>query len=389
MRTRIKQGNYYDGYLRTFSDSGDLGTLYHSNHSLSSYSSITDMIGYDTDQPMFLERYYYRNASGSNLTIPPSEYVLGSELRNYFPSFCRDLLHDVPHLLPHPIDLSHGVGDPYAVKLLKETNPSRPLVSLPAFVGELRDLPGSIKRKGLRSLAHTDTLGIRFGMLPLISDILKMLNISEAVDKRSIELQNLKRKGGARVKRTLERKRAQTVDVFSDFDGRLSGSISCVTTQKIWGTCHWIPDRDTLDSYVPGRQISRGAIKRLLLGIHESKDLVAYGRDAWELIPWSWLADWYGNFGDWYDANSGGNLADASQIFIMSKSETVKTVKGSDMFITMVHETKSRARAYPNLAVSAPTLTPEQTLTLIGLTDRHRRGMLKAPHFGPIIGPSG
>lgn len=129
--------------------------------------------------------------------------------------------------------------------------------------------------------------------------------------------------------------------------------------------------------------MNRAAIRRLLLGISERKDIIGYARDAWELIPFSWMADWYSNFGEYLEATNGSNLYTPSRIAIMARSVTTRSFSGSGASILFQHVTKSRAPAVPTLATRVPILSPDQTLTLIGLTDKHRDFKFKRSS-GPI-----
>lgn len=334
----------------------------------------TDETGSESSHYFASDKRGLSTTTGINHT-----YINGSGVKTVYSNYLPNSMQNIEftgHQYPLDID-TPGSGGGWAVELLKRTNPSRPSVSLPTFLGEsmedVKMLPQTIRTKGEN---YKSSLGIRFGLLPFVSDVLKLTRLSEAVDRRSRELIRLNNKGGARVMRVLEDKTITSM-VPADFDaGRdsgLQGQLFTKTRSRIWGVCRWKPD-SSFDTYVQGGKVNRAEIRKVLMGISSNKNLSGYGRDAWNLVPFSWLADWYTNFGDLLAANQNDNLAHPENVCIMQHLLTTRTFKCAQGSITMYRDTK--LRSFPlhlQLTWSAPLLSPDQMLILSGLAYRHPR----------------
>jgi len=186
-----------------------------------------------------------------------------------------------------------------AWEILAKTNPSKPHVSLPTFVGELKDLPGLVKGYGdnlLKNVAN-GYLSWRWAVKPMISDLRKLFNFVKAVDDRTIMLMRLR--AGATLRRRVQL--GSSVDLASPqvnlhvhSEGcAVRGTFQARYAYKAWGSAQWklLPE-----SVLP--QLGFGPLREkavnLTLGLTSHEALAA----AWELTPWSWLADWFANTGD-------------------------------------------------------------------------------------------
>jgi len=238
---------------------------------------------------------------------------------------------------------------------------------------DVKKLPETIAEKGAN---YGSTLGVRFGLLPFVSDVLKMTRLSEAVDKRSLELVRLNNKGGARVKRTLEditTTQMEPADFVAGRDSEQSGRVITVTRSRTWGEARWIPD-SSFQTVIQGGKANRAEIRRILLGIGANKNLSGYGRDAWNLIPFSWLTDWFTNFGDLLAANQNDNLSHPENVCIMRHMITSRTYIGPQGKSIRTLETKMRSYPeYLQLTWSNPLLSADQMLILSGLAHRNPR----------------
>lgn len=186
-----------------------------------------------------------------------------------------------------------------AWKILAETNPSVPHVSVPTFIGELKDLPGLVKGYGdnlLKNVAN-GYLSWRWAIRPMISDLRKLWNFQKAVDDRTTML--LKLRSGATIKRRVQLGTTNHADapqvnqtVHSEGCG-VTGTFQTSYSMKEWGSAQWklLPNSQLPQlGYAPLRKKAYA----LTFGITSHEALAT----AWELTPWSWLADWFGNTGD-------------------------------------------------------------------------------------------
>jgi hypothetical protein len=139
-------------------------------------------------------------------------------------------------------------------------------------------------------------LAMQFGWLPFLGDIGKMVSLMDAIERRRKELDRLYSGSGLKRRVSLGEVADQPADlsrVVSTTNGSGSGigvkradiSIRRKTTR--WAVVRWKPiDRSTLPPVDDD-------IRLMLLGV----TLGSVASVAWELLPWSWLADYFGNVG--------------------------------------------------------------------------------------------
>jgi hypothetical protein len=132
----------------------------------------------------------------------------------------------------------------------------------------------------------------------MLSDLRKLIRFVKAVDDRTIMLMKLRTGATIRKRCTLGDDVSNIDDprvyfMESRFGGSLDAKAYATKHIKAWGSSSWklLPDSvlPTL-GFGPLEQLS----KELTFGLTSHEALAA----AWELTPWSWLADWFGNTGD-------------------------------------------------------------------------------------------
>lgn len=238
--------------------------------------------------------HYFRveHITKSGGLLSGSNGKTGIELRRYqsFPLFA---VSGDKSLVPFTSrgDLGLSSDAAYASKLLAQTNPSRPDVDIPVFVAELKDLPSLVYREGgnlLRRIAKYN-LKYQFGIRPLVSDLLSMLDWVALVEKRKKELEALAEKG-LRRRRLLDRGvnvSSETKVLNSDAGVYANVKLEHERTAEVHGFVRWFPAPG-----FPNTDASLlSAARRAVFG------LTIDGATAWELIPFSWLIDWYGSIG--------------------------------------------------------------------------------------------
>lgn len=266
----------------------------------------------------------------------------------------------------------------WGAKAWNKFKPGQNLASLGQFIGELKDFPGMVEPfakawskdnfqaiDNMRSFADvarrsgSDYLSVKFGWEPFLRDLAGMF---DAATKTSRALAQLKRDNGRTVRRsgTIEFQEDSTKtettgygyfqpalgDIFANW-GMGKKTIQTKTTTRFWFSGafkYWIPDLPSWEG------TARSALT--LWGLNPSAATV------WELTPWSWLLDYFGNIGD-VMSNISGNAAEglvAPYAFIMghTRSETTVTVQwqkhgGGDMVCSykLIDEVKRRSPASP------------------------------------------
>jgi hypothetical protein len=230
-----------------------------------------------------------------------------------------------PPTPPQPSNFtSHRIeADSHYATGVARTRPGAPVASLSQFLIELRDLPSTPLKQAWKSIGRSrvpiqqlpkllrarlnefrslgsEYLNIEFGWKPFVSDLRKMYYLWQTIDRRMAQII---RNNGRLVRRkaTLkeDRSTSQTVtqygypfaNVFGAPPGWTSGSTRLTTTvqtyEKVWFSSayqYWIPD-------VSSSQWNARA-RLALFGALPTPELL------WEVLPWSWLVDWFSNVGD-------------------------------------------------------------------------------------------
>lgn len=263
-----------------------------------------------------------------------------------------------------------------ATKAAARTNPGRPKVSLPVFIGELRDIPRMLFARGQekqnRRRHRTRKSGnsvaeVNFGWAPLFEDLRKMLDFTEHVDDRVGELQALYSKSG--LKRTTTTWRASTSSQLNDvtihsLSGTVKANIATSTTARQWVSTRWRPVQ-------PGLPSADQILFKAKLAVHGWRISPA---DVWNLMPWSWFFDYFANVGDLLDATSNGWEYKIQSSCVMTERQTTRrfyiTSKPDWYTVTpglQTHVTKRRVPTSIGLSTRVPFLSVPQLVTLMGI----------------------
>lgn len=324
------------------------------------------------DNPFVLTRRTIKSLSvnsdyGSGVQFSAADYSTG---------FPQALGHNPSTTTPPPdaISIADAIG---------KSNPSRPYVDLPVTLVELRDLPRAIKRIGdfltgksysrptkLGSDVGSDFLSWTFGWAPLISDLRKLLSFQDAVDKRIAALNKLSESGLHRKITVWED--SSTAVIRQDgyllglYGNEVTGSITRSTERHRWVSVRWEPN----PIYWSHDPDVAALARRVALGLNLSFATV------WELMPWSWLIDWFSNIGDILEANRGSQIATPSSVCVMQETRSIETVNVSfsapRVSLTggtseLVSKTRAPASAYPLPSAYLPILTGKQVSILSAL----------------------
>lgn len=202
--------------------------------------------------------------------------------------------------------------------------PGRPDVGLTAFIGELRDLPRMLKQRlsdfrGIHGKGDA-YLAYQFGWAPLLRDLTKMYGLYHTIDKK---ISDIRKNNGKWLLRhgtiATDRKIYQWENSDPGFYPVFSGDIPQIggfhnigygsLETKSWFSGrfrYYIPEKEMYTS-----QWRRNTIRKMY-GLTLTPDM------AWELIPWSWLIDYFTNAGDIFGNLSGGYVdAVAKYAYVM------------------------------------------------------------------------
>lgn len=307
----------------------------------------------------------------NGVQLNPSGQVI-RRMENYYPQ----------NLWPNNTALQHMNVDlsPWAAtELASRSNPSRPEVQLPVSLVELRELPSLIRHAGRqlrpngrpknlpRNLAEANLVW-QFGWAPLLGDVNKLLQFSDHVDKRVGELKKLTTSTGLR--RRIKLGQGVVSDTVPNYVIQSANTVVTVRKERStsyiqWGTIRWKSNELLGASDAKLKKYARKAL--LGLGTDPSSILST----AWELLPWSWLIDYFGNVGDYLQAHSNSVPATPSGICVMTTKNTTCTLTpNTHSWVTGGHAvtsyiTKERDIRGAALAAKLPFLSGRQ-MSILG-----------------------
>jgi len=225
-----------------------------------------------------------------------------------------------------PLSAPVGLG----LNIVAATNPSRPSLTIPELAQDLLQIPSQIRElgellrhpsKALDPSGASDTyLGIKFGWLPLIKDLQDLANLQNLVNQRDRELQKLY--SGSGLKRRID-VASDTVTSSSSQSWLACATINASTTISItdarrsWATIHWRPTQPP--KYHPHTDGYNRQLRKLVLGLTPEGAV----KGLWNVIPWTWLAGWFSNFGNYLQQFS--NTVPASHDSVCFMSEVHRT----------------------------------------------------------------
>lgn len=265
-----------------------------------------------------------------------------------------------------------------ATSVIAATNPSRPDVSVPNFLLELREIPEALHRKGQRyaSKPHSSAVEFNFGWDLLFKDVRKMIDYTSSVNNRVKELNSLYSSGGLRRRRNLFNGKARTVlenEYFHSFEVAVGGSVLKTTSKKVWVTVRWEPDASVP---IPSADELISLARRVVHGW--SLDSGNIGSVIWEAIPWSWFSDYFFNIGAFLNA-SRNSVGAIPRCCVMEEtisrnlqriefiSDGISANPSSSTYIS-----RTRTLGVAEITATQPFLTTKQLTTLssiiLGLT---------------------
>jgi len=236
-----------------------------------------------------------------------------------FQDYVADILL-TPANFPHQTIALPYTNVQLATMAAARTNPSRPYVDVPVSILELGDVVSLLRRSGKQRRFGTKTaqmnIEYQFGIAPLVSDIVKLLNAQDQINRRVLELERLRTKRGLR--RTVDVWNGSVQTVSNKFCQSAGVTISrpftayTTITQKVH--CRWKPSVDLSYLSVPGSM--RALATRAVLG------LTVDFSTAWEMIPWSWLIDWFTDVGTYLKTQRNIVPATLSGVHVMKHTKT-------------------------------------------------------------------
>ncbi len=193
---------------------------------------------------------------------------------------------------------------------------------------ELREIPGMLKdqisKNGLNNIGNW-YLAVKFGWEPLLRDIIDFVTKQR---KAQIRLAQLIRDEGKPVRRRITLRDEVNLNVVETWQNNAGLDPSFV--DYFYGGGHYTTVTSNYDrvwasaqfrTWLPGGPRDINWTRRMLAAIYGARPTP---KVIWNAIPWSWLADWFGNLGSMI-ANLESDVADrqaADYAYVMRWSGT-------------------------------------------------------------------
>lgn len=269
---------------------------------------------------------------------------------------------------------------------LLRLNPFRPAVDLRLFVFEFKDFPRMLRGLGqliqIRNPNHykwykragltpqlldlpEHVLSYNFGWEPLLNDLSTMIDLADAINKRWLHIQKMK-----------EGKR---------FGGKLPSSESSSTGSLVtYAQVRYFPiTKKVKRAWYTARyaaqppafyhdESSKIQSIRTLLGLR--RDEIISSSTLWNMIPWTWLIDYFLNMGTYFEATRGYAKFTVARLNVMESTIATTTpdvqyVHPSYTFEPFVLKTVTKRRqtyVYPTAALAWKPFLTDHHRTLIG-----------------------
>jgi len=199
----------------------------------------------------------------------------------------------------------------WLLDLVAGTNPSRPVIGIPIWAQNLKELPKMLKQLGDAILSPKSLvkpkglagsyLGVQFGWLPLIEDLKKLVDFQSYVLKRNKELADLYSGKGLRRRLKFTDDTVNTpvsVNTATYANAIIKSTSSVDVKRRTWGTIHWYPT--TPPQYHPDDHKWNSLVNQIVLGATPE----GLAKGLWDVIPWTWLVGWFTNLGKYTLAHS-------------------------------------------------------------------------------------
>lgn len=275
-----------------------------------------------------------------------------------------------------------------ATQAAARTNPSRPTADLAADLLEaLTDLPNLLRKqgdtvieqyykRGTESFAHINAhggetgVGFRFAMAPLLRDLIQIFSFANDVDQRVKQLKKAHSQRKNRVKVNIWSESASQsvgpLTIWSLEGADVTAQIERTSVSKKWASMVWTPD---LSALPPAADALVQTAREVTHGWRLSP------ATWWEVLPWSWLGDYFGNVGDYLKATQNTVGIHPADICIMEHTSTtsIQRILSSSSWLAVVpgiskYETKFRRLGDLGLSpYPVPFIGPNQVLNLIDI----------------------
>ena len=277
-----------------------------------------------------------------------------------------------------PTESSLKVDGTHAIN---QTIPTTPAFDLSVAIGEIRQdgIPRTIgfdqwRERTLRAKnAGSEYLNVEFGWLPLVSavrDFASAVNNGDAIFTKYLREANHSIKKSFQFPDEQESRFVDTAKFSTNPAGAGpsgTGSLFQTTFKRKWFEADYVyhvPMGSDMNSALQ----RHASYARKVLGVRLTPDVL------WNLSPWSWAADWFGNTGEVMAniSNLGSDGLVMRHAYIMCHTQRLTEwrapIRGKYSHRTYVEDSKIRIPASPyGFGVTYESLTPRQVAVIAAL----------------------
>lgn len=325
-RTRERQPQYFTG-TRRYKDPGMVNEGTITRKGFISSGLCVDTIGNPKGDNLFTLEMRRNESTGITATVGGQYY----RIYNNYPWTAAET--PTGHI-QFPI----GPTSPISAAMAR-SNPGKPNLSLPVAIAELRDLPKTYRSiagylRNPKSITNSHGFGgsyitWNFGIAPMIGDIQKLIDFAGNVERTRKRLQDLYDGDGMQRSGSLDQGSRMTTTfgtLFQTDVGYTQGNIVKFTEKKMWYSARWKPTTRPPDG---GNEGMLKLARKVAFGVNGPPSL----EDIWNLLPWSWLMDYFINLGDVLGAGRNSVPATCVSCCVMTQTET------SEKYIPTVGQT--------------------------------------------------
>lgn len=215
----------------------------------------------------------------------------------------------------------HNQNNALALELLALTNPFRSEFSAPVAIKELIDVSSlfKISSKTFAGLIGGNYLNYKFGWQQFIRDIKTLHGITTTIERRIKEFDSLTRKGGLMRKVNLRSDTATYYNgsstIQSSWGVLLNAQIHGVYMCNVHGTVRW--------RLKPGVVSRLDKLSAFNLAVSQVFDLGELdGQTVWNMIPFSWLVDYFVDINSAFGAVLGDNIVEPYDVCIVRRCQS-------------------------------------------------------------------
>lgn len=213
-------------------------------------------------------------------------------------------------------------------KLLAESNPFRATVSVPVMVVELLEAIDLVK-VAVDSILHaagSTYLNSKFGWEAMFRDVKTLTTITVQIEKRLKEFKSLQKRGGLRRKITIGNTNPAPIiepsrGLSTDYTAAAYYHVTHLFHERVWGTVRWRPVFGSNLNETIDKLADLNYAARVVLDLDRLPD----PSTLWEMIPFSWMVDYFTNFGEILTALENNAQVEPYDICIMRERTTTST----------------------------------------------------------------